>query len=960
VPSSDSRNGLRGAAGGDVVSRRWWRRALQLVGAVFAVAALLAAVFAWRLSRGPIDVGFLTPFLERALSRSAGSFAVRIGTSELAWTAHDHAIELRARDVQLVSGQERIAWVPALSVELSRSALLHGAVVPTSVELHRPELALVREKTGELKVAAATGENLMPGTPLGSGRPGDPLAQLDRIQVREGQLAFLDRAHGEAWHLRGVELALQRSEAGIALELTGGVEMGTTLVPVRVEGLYHPDSATAAATLSFERIEPAALAARAMSPTVVVGLLSRLRLPVSGVVALELDGSLRPLRIRLTAEGGRGSIATAELPAVEVAVERLHVRAMLDVEENALVVEKLVLDLGGSSLGAHGRMKLDGARTVEAGMTLTRARVIDLARYWPEQALPGVRTWIASSLTAGYLRDGRLEVSGAVSDAGGLEIDVVSGSLGFDRVALRLPAGLPSPTGLAGTVSFERGAWNVAVGRGTIAGLDIVHASVGPGLRSAGEARVAVSGAISGPLARALALIDAGRPGFAAGLDFRLDEVTGSGFAEFDTSFVPGRALDTSWLPLVVSARLRDVSVPRAFRGWSVSSGDLGVELQGRALEVKGRAAVEGAPVAIAWRETLGDGGSARRIDVSGRVGADARTALGLDLRPSMDGPVDVRASVELARGAGTVDVFVDLAGSSVDFPPLLLSKSAGAPGRAEAHASVSGGTVTRVEGALLRVEGAEVRGRATLSSAGARIQTIDAQATLGPVPPAQIPAHVALVVRDDAAGHAFVLTSDDAGTLYHAFGPQAYARGGRLRFEGSVPRDTSGFPLEGRLEVRDLTITSAPLLARLATLASLRGVKQSLTDDGIAFREVTADIRHRDTTVTITDGMAKAPELVLLVRGTIDQRARTTDLRGTLVPSYWGLNAIGSRVPVLGRPLAGSGDQGIQAFDFRVGGPLASPQVSVDPVSAVAPGALRDLVRRLSAGIRWPGGGRP
>jgi uncharacterized protein YhdP len=929
---------------------------LQLIGAIFAVAALLASVLAWRLSRGPVDVGFLTPFLERTLSRSAGSLAVRIGTTELAWTAVDHAIELRARDVQLVLGEERIALVPALSVELSRSALLRGAVVPISVELHRPELALVREKTGELNVAAGTGKkNMMPGALLGSGRPGDPLAQLDRIEVREGQLAFLDRERGEAWHLRGVELGLQRSEAGIALQLAGGLEVATTLVPVRLEGLYHPDSATAAATLSFERAEPATFAARATSPTV-AGLLSRLRLPVNGVVALELDGSLRPRRVRLTAEGGRGSITAAELPAREVAVERLHVRATLEVEENALAVEELLLDLGGPSLGAHGRMQLDGARTVEARMTLSEATATDLVRYWPEQALPDVRTWIASSLTAGHVRDGRLEVSGRLSDAGGLDVDTVSGSLGFDRVALRLPAGLQSPTGLAGTVSLERGAWKVAVGRGTIAGLDIVRASVRPRARSANGPRIEVSGAISGPLSRALALVDASRPGFAAGLDFRLDEVSGSVFAEVDTNFAPGRSLDPSRFPLVVSARLRDVSVPRAFRGCSVESGDLGVEVKGRALEVKGRAVVEGTPVSIAWRETLGDGGAARRIDVSGRVGAAARTALGFDLRPWMDGPVDVRASVDLARGAGTIDVFLDLAGSSVDFPPLVLSKPAGAPGRAEAHAYVSRGTVTRVEGALLRVEGAEVRGRATLSSAGTRIETLDAQATLGPVPPAQMPAHVALVVRAGAAGHAFALTSDDAGTLFHGFGPQSYARGGRLRFEGSVPRDTSGFPLEGRLEVRDLTITGAPLLARIVTLASLKGVKKSLTEDGIAFREVTANIRHRDPTVTITDGIAEGPELVLLVKGTIDQKEKTTDLRGTLVPSYWGLNAIGRHVPVLGRLLTGSGDEGFHVFDFRASGTLASPQVSVDSVSALAPGALRDLVRRLSAGIRVPG----
>ncbi len=61
----------------------------------------------------------------------------------------------------------------------------------------------------------------------------------------------------------------------------------------------------------------------------------------------------------------------AELPAREVAVERLKAHATLDVEEDALAVEELILDLGGRSLEVHGRVELDGARAIEARMTLS-------------------------------------------------------------------------------------------------------------------------------------------------------------------------------------------------------------------------------------------------------------------------------------------------------------------------------------------------------------------------------------------------------------------------------------------------------------------------------------------------------------------------------------------------------------------------------------------------------------
>ena len=82
--------------------------------------------------------------------------------------------------------------------------------------------------------------------------------------------------------------------------------------------------------------------------------------------------------------------------------------------------------------------------------------------------------------------------------------------------------------------------------------------------------------------------------------------------------------------------------------------------------------------------------------------------------------------------------------------------------------------------------------------------------------------------------------------------------------------------------------------------------------------------------------------------------------MRGTLVPSYYGLNAAGARVPVIGELLSGSQHAGIQAFDFTVQGPLASPQVRVDPITGLAPGLLRDIGRRLRTDMRLPGGSRP
>ncbi|HXP12104.1 MAG TPA: hypothetical protein VN795_00455, partial [Stellaceae bacterium] len=68
-----------------------------------------------------------------------------------------------------------------------------------------------------------------------------------------------------------------------------------------------------------------------------------------------------------------------------------------------------------------------------------------------------------------------------------------------------------------------------------------------------------------------------------------------------------------------------------------------------------------------------------------------------------------------------------------------------------------------------------------------------------------------------------------------------------------------------------------------------------------------------------------------------------TLDASGTLVPANI-LNTVLGNIPVLGNLLLGGEGQGIFAANFRIAGPISDPQVSVNPLSAVAPGVLRKL----------------
>ena len=82
---------------------------------------------------------------------------------------------------------------------------------------------------------------------------------------------------------------------------------------------------------------------------------------------------------------------------------------------------------------------------------------------------------------------------------------------------------------------------------------------------------------------------------------------------------------------------------------------------------------------------------------------------------------------------------------------------------------------------------------------------------------------------------------------------------------------------------------------------------------------------------------------LGITTKGQIDIDETEYDLRGTIVPIY-GLNRLLGEIPVLGTILTGGEGEGVVAFTYDVTCDLEQPEVSVNPLSALAPGWLRGI----------------
>ncbi len=201
---------------------------------------------------------------------------------------------------------------------------------------------------------------------------------------------------------------------------------------------------------------------------------------------------------------------------------------------------------------------------------------------------------------------------------------------------------------------------------------------------------------------------------------------------------------------------------------------------------------------------------------------------------------------------------------------------------------------------------------------------------------------------RENARDQLLTVNSNDAGTLLREFAVVDNIIGGQLMLEALKAGRGDAAPWRGQLAVADFRVAKAPILARLLTLASLTGISDLATGKGIHFSRLDIPFAMQSRRLTISNARAVGSEIGISASGEIDLESESTRLEGTVVPAYT-LNTLVGRIPLVGKILTGGEDGGIFAVDYSLSGPLDKPKIEVNPLTSLAPGILRNLLRGLA-----------
>lgn len=722
---------------------------------MLAVMALLVGLAFWRLTAGPVDLDFLTPEIEAALSIPGKGFEVRIGRTQLTWGGLNRTVDLHTRQVRVLGGDgEVMAALPDVVLRLSLRALVQGTIAPTLVEIIGARVALSRLQDGSFQFgpweetkAVSDSESSLEGdfsrlVPrmlarlLGQPTPGDPWSFLRAVRIAGGSAAINDRKLGSVWSAPYADIELRRDEDGLSGDLSLKVDLGERQADIFVLLDYSKVAEQIDLTARFSDVIPKAAVSLVPGLTAVGGL----TMPLAGSVSASMgeDGSL--IEFDFDIQGGAGQFDHEDFLAAPVPVRSLRVAGSLAASDRRITLENAVIEIGGDrepgprvtllgaiTSAAHG---FRGDLEVSAQAMVEDIAMADLKLYWPLDVATGPRDWVLENVDRGTARKATLKTSFTAPDGdfSAADLHELGGTLDYDDIAVHFLRPMPPVTGISGHADFDEDRITFHPKGGRLGALEIQEASIEiTGLKRADEI-MAIEIAVVGPLRDTLDLLDHDRLKLIRKLDMEADSIQGLLATRVGFNFPLLKNLGFDNIEVAAAANLAQVAAKGLLFGQDVTDGTLKLTLDKTGMILSGPVTFAGIGMDMTWSEDFRENVAvSTRVEATARqIGAKERAALGIDLGSYLTGPLSAHVIASRSSGEDTViEAELDLRDARIEVIPVPWEKPAGVEGSAKLTLELVDDRLRRIAKFDIESSVVRARGAAEFDEAGKTLDKI-------------------------------------------------------------------------------------------------------------------------------------------------------------------------------------------------------------------------------------------
>jgi hypothetical protein len=208
--------------------------------------------------------------------------------------------------------------------------------------------------------------------------------------------------------------------------------------------------------------------------------------------------------------------------------------------------------------------------------------------------------------------------------------------------------------------------------------------------------------------------------------------------------------------------------------------------------------------------------------------------------------------------------------------------------------------------------------------------------------------------VTPSGSGRTLFLYVADFGMMLRDAGWLDGLASGYLHIEGRYDDSAADSPLTGFLKLGPYRLEKVRPRGDVGTLNS---AIDGLGRAGNALQQfdgLEAKVAKKGDRIQIKNGRTNGTSIGLTTQGFVDLGQDTARLGGVVVPAF-ALNNLLSNVPLLGPLLTGGKDGGLFAISYQLHGPLDDLKTTINMMSAVTPGALRELFNTPPDALQAP-----
>lgn len=703
---------------------------------LMVLALIIATAFgalAWRMSQGPISIGFAKDYVEEALSSEEDNIHVKFEDMVFTWPELQGPFRLDLSGLRVTRGEQEGASlkVDHASVGLSRRALLFGAIRPISVIIREPSVELVRTQDGKINLFF---ENYGPDAPsetspqeegrsfgtdiskifkdMANDERGSLFGRLREFEILGAKVAVRDQEYGLSWSLKNMDFKVREHPQGVSSSFVATLPAGEqNNASIALDLVYRQDTDDFRGAGKMTDINPYILARFLPIPAE----LAEQDLFFNGEMDVALDGDMNPTAVKFFSTVPEGKISIPSEYDAPITIKDIKIESAYSAADGMLSINNLSGEIGGIAFTGEARAVIDkDAVTMPVRLHVASARLAQVPPLFPKSEHDGeAYEWLGQRIEGGTVKDvsAMIEITAErvmdeQTQTSRVDVDVPQLKLdfSFEDAKVTYNDTLMPVEKASGKGSFDMAEEVLEISDargmlGDIEGSDIRVKIID--LMRAGAGYLTVNTKVKGPVATALSYIGDEPIGMDQD-DIGINPKTAKGTIEADieVALPTIKDLPKDDVKVSIKGNLSDLNIPAIVQGLPLSGGPLALETQAGGFTIKGNAQLAGRDTVIDWHQYFVSQGNPYSMKVVAKVGADKelRNHFGVNLDDYISGtlPVDV-TYISKGKGNATIDVKGDLNPVRIHIDPFKFEKPVGVPGSVSANAVLEGDVLKRL-----------------------------------------------------------------------------------------------------------------------------------------------------------------------------------------------------------------------------------------------------------------------